>query len=33
MQLPILLAGIVYYVVLLMLSYKLSVRRFERVDL
>lgn len=33
MQLPILLAGIVYYVVFLMLSYKLSVRRFERVDL
>lgn len=33
MQLPILLAGIVYYVVFLMLSYDLSVRRFERVDL
>ena len=33
MQLTILLAGIVYYVVFLMLSYKLSVRRFERVDL
>ena len=32
-QLPILLIGIVCYIVLLSMAYRISVKRFERVDL